>query len=87
MVIIYSIRDRKVGTYEKPVYGINLATFLRDLAIAAGQPGSLLGSYPDDFEVCCLGTFSPEGGVIELNPQPALLGTVRDLLEAMENAE
>lgn len=55
---VYSVYDVKARAYG-PVFGVGHdAVAIREFGAAISQNGSTLGSYPNDFELHCVGSFS-----------------------------
>ena len=61
---IYSIRDFASNTYGTPFFSTNDKTALRDFGHLKSDSRSLVGSYPHDFKLFCLGVFDDATGKI-----------------------
>lgn len=61
---VYSIRDRLSG-FLQPTFEVNDQVAYRNFEHAILQGGSLLSSHSADYDLCCIGKFDQESGVLE----------------------
>lgn len=81
---MFSIYDRKSGSYG-PLFCVpHDAIAIRELGAAMQQERSTLAQYPDDFELHCLGEFyDVEEGVARIvATTPSVVMTCRQWLDA-----
>lgn len=84
-LFIYSIRDRKVGCYGRPMSD-NLSAkdeleTLRRSVITNPEFGARMA----DAELYLLGEFDDETGAVTLKDKPEFVGDVGKFLEALKN--
>lgn len=79
---LFSVFDKTAQTWSMPVPRENPLLYLRDVRGGAAAPNSLLGMFPDDFEVFEVGHFEPVTGSVFVAAvgQRRSLATVRELL-------
>lgn len=61
---IYSILDTKAGAFAPPFFVANDQVAIRSVLAARNDPNGLMGRFPDDFKLFCLGDFDDEVGVL-----------------------
>lgn len=61
---LYAVRDLKGQSYSSPMVEGHDAVAIRYFGEACQNPESMMGKYPTDFELHCLGEFV-ETGVVE----------------------
>jgi len=68
---IFTLRDRKAQIYGPPLLKRSHAEVTRELTLAVNQPSeSMLNKFPEDFELCELGTYDQGTAKIELLDAP-----------------
>lgn len=76
---VYSIRDNKVGTYNKPVFTVHLAQITRELATLTDDPQTMYNKHTQDFELYKLGTYNEDDGSFKLIAKPEFILNLSDL--------
>lgn len=61
---IYSILDSKAGAFAPPFFLANDQVAIRSVAAARNDPNGLMGRFPDDFKLFCIGDFDDEIGTV-----------------------
>jgi len=61
---MYSIKDNKVGTFNKPFSAVNKQDATRMLHTACNDPQVQLSMYPEDFDLYHVATFNEQTGHI-----------------------
>ena len=79
MLEIYSIYDKKVGTYMRPVFVAHLVEVQRDLSSVMANKESLLAKFPSDYEVYRLGKFDDKKGMMDLEDKPVFIMNISEL--------
>jgi len=64
-VLVYAIRDIKVGTYMRPFFENNDIHATRALAVAVRDPGTQISHFPADFELWQVAEFDETTGKFE----------------------
>lgn len=62
---LYSIKDNKVGVFQKPFTAINNAEATRMLHTACNDDKLQLSVYPEDFDLYFIGTMNDQTGVLQ----------------------
>lgn len=73
MLNIYTIRDKKVGTYFPPTYNAHLASLQRALQEVCNDPQHNFHKHASDFELYELGKFDENTGEILAHEKPLFL--------------
>lgn len=78
---LYCLRDRKVG-YLAPVLADSEELAMRDVQSALRRgTGTLIDTHPEDFSLCCVGSFNQDLGVITPLDGPEFICEVTELYE------
>jgi len=80
---VYSLLDRKLREFGPPFCERNEDTakrFLNDSISAE----SVVGKYPEDFDLYRLGEFDPERGLLHGDDAPLLVANIRVVLSRMD---
>lgn len=80
-LFIYSIYDKKTQIYARPFLLQNDATAIRAIQTTIMDQKEL-ASYPDDYQVSCLGSFDETTGLITPNKVPQIISECAPLLHA-----
>lgn len=67
---LYTVRDSKAGTYNKPHTAINDAEAQRGFHSAVNDPNTFVNKYPEDFDLYRIGTFDVQSGKILAEDTP-----------------
>lgn len=62
---IYSIRDAKAGIFNKPFYAITHADAERSFTKLSNDKQSMVGEFPEDFDLYYVGIYDDNTGKIE----------------------
>lgn len=72
---IYSIKDQLTG-FLTPSFDQNDASAMRNFSFALRRSDLLLGSYPQHYDLYCLGTFDSDTGcIMPIDPQIVCTGS------------
>lgn len=78
---LYCLRDRKVG-FLAPVLADSDELAMRDVQSALRRgTGTLIDTHPEDFSLCCVGSFDQNVGVITPLAAPDFICEVTSLYE------
>lgn len=80
---IFSIRDGKAESFNRPFFSATRATAQREVS-AGLKPDDPMYRFASDFAIYHLGTFETSSGRITLNEQPSHLIDVNELLQILE---
>lgn len=86
---LYAVRDLKGQSYSSPMVEGHDAVAIRYFGEACQNPDSMMGKYPDDFELHCLGSFDESwtGSVDNLFPivgeKPRVVVTASAIMAAL----
>lgn len=61
---LYSVFDKKSGSWEKPFAARTHGEAERMFQSAANDKQTIIGQYPEDFSLWCVGNFDPHTGTI-----------------------
>jgi len=61
---LYSIYDRKAGSYQAPFQAPNRAVAQRIYEFMKSDEDHFISKFPDDFELWQVGGFDPEAGLL-----------------------
>lgn len=75
----YSIRDLKIGLFNRPFAEANNLTAIRAFKSLVDDPQTLMGKYPADFELWQVGSFNEQEG--EFTNNQTMLVSGLDLLQ------
>ena len=84
---VYSVYDKKMGTYMPPMYVEHLIQIQRTLLKNMQNPESLITQYPEDYSVYILGDWDPKLGEYNLKPKPEFVFDIQDLKGENKNDE
>lgn len=73
IVKIYGIYDRKAMFYKYPSFQRSETEARRSLDIGVNTVGTEINRFPTDFELCEVGTFDDEVGVITPHLKPIIV--------------
>lgn len=69
----YCIVDRKAGLYNNPVFYLRDGQAVRDFQTLCSDKKTMIGCYPEDFALYCVGSFNDELGKFESFDLPRLI--------------
>jgi len=75
--LICAILDTKAGIYDQPRLFRSNADFIRALQVAAKNPETMFNKFPADYDLCVIGKWSEQDGIMDTSSQR--LGSVLDL--------
>lgn len=78
---IYSVFDKKLKTFDSPFAfdnSIMCRRFFEQLALSSEH---LLGQYPNDFSIYCLGSYDTEVGLFTQDNPPYIVFECSDLVK------
>ena len=88
MVLLVAVLDKKALTFGAVYTSKNEATAIRDFSIACQNPESNLNRFPEDYQLCKLGTFDEEQGKIMPCKVPEVLTSAQAFIQPKnENIE
>lgn len=79
-VFLYSIRDTKAGYYNPPYVSPNSMTAARDFQLRVREDNSLMGKFPEDYQLEEVGAFDYETGKVTPREEPVLIVTAAQML-------
>lgn len=68
---LYCIRDTKTEVYGKPFTQHARGEALRTATQVANDPQTLIGQYPEDYDLYYLGKYNDQDGAFKLEPSPS----------------
>lgn len=74
--IMYSLYDRAVMVYGRPVFAPAWGALARDLEEVLIDPNSMIAKHPADFDIYELGSFEDSSGDFQMYPRPLLVCNV-----------
>lgn len=80
MHIIFSIRDKKMETFNRPFTMPAAGAAIRAFQDEVNNAGSEMNKHPEDYELYDIGTFDDELGQITANSRPLKLADAADLI-------
>lgn len=80
-MLMFTVRDRKAGTFNRPFFELNKVQALRAFSTACKQAESPFSQFPDDFELLYLGTFDQRTGRISMVEHFEVLAEPRSFVE------
>lgn len=83
-VLVFSIRDVKLGSFLQPFFSQNLATATRTIVHTLRDPQSHFRQFPDDFILFHLGEFDDELGSFT-SSEPVNLGLLSSFISSSDN--
>lgn len=63
-MFLVALRDNRAGSFLRPVAHSSLAVAVRDVEMDLNRENSILGQFPDDFELCVVAEFDAVTGVV-----------------------
>lgn len=81
--MVHVIKDTITGKYHFPFYSPNEMAAKRTFANAVNQKDSMLHTYPQDFQLLHVGSFSDETGVL-VGIQPVIIGVGTEFVQRKE---
>jgi len=84
---IYSVRDIKVGSFEKPMFVKHEQEIIRSLTTVVNQKNSqvIISQYPEDFELHYLGEYDDSTGKFNLMANSQFILTTDSLRKVDTN--
>lgn len=82
--ILTSIRDNRSKIFSHPQVAPNVDVAIRNCKILTSNKDSLIGVYPEDFDLCVLGTFDDEKGTIDFKFE--VVGCLGGFTNAVSNS-
>jgi len=87
-VNVYALFDRKLKEYQQLFYGRNDNAVMRGIADGVkSQPGTLMHSHPEDFDMVQVGEFDPETGELARVSLRLVVNLGSLLIEAQRDPE
>jgi hypothetical protein len=78
---VFVIYDTKAQSYNKPIFSPTLETLKRNyVELVQSGDKSLIVTYPQDFELYCLGTYDDMTLVFDIFPEKQLIGRLNQML-------
>ena len=77
----YCIVDRKACVFNSPVFYLRHGQAIRDFQTLCSDAGTLVGKYPDDFALYCVGSFDDEQGKFSNLDIPEVVANGSDFAE------
>lgn len=84
-LFLYSVRDRLLGVYLSPFPSRGDVDAVRQVSASLSDPSMAqtpVGQNPQDFDLCFLGVFDDETGIIT-SDSPRILSNVADLRKSV----
>ena len=78
----YCIVDRKAGLYNNPVFYLRDGQAVRDFQTLCSDRQTMIGRYPEDFVLYCIGTFDDELGKLMSLDTPSVIAHGCDFVQA-----
>lgn len=85
LVRMYSVFDKKIGSYQAPVTAHNVGHALRMFHSFCSNPDNPINKYHQDYDVYDLGEFDDVSGQIKPHTNPQFISSVTDILEIKDN--
>lgn len=79
---MYCIYDLKAQVYNAPFYALTDGAAQRDVMSNMGAD-SMLGKYPDDYRLCCVGGFEEMTGQVIGHEHPEVIAELRTLADML----
>lgn len=79
---LYAVYDRKSLTYMRPMYVAHMIEIQRILIQNLKQDNSIIGQFPEDYEVYKLGTFNLSTAEYIILPKPVFMFNITELMES-----
>lgn len=80
---VYAMRDNLSG-FMAPTVEVNDAVAMRNFEHAVLSGDSLLSSHPEDYSLCCIGTYDTETGYLDaLVPPTTVVSALQVKLRSM----
>lgn len=67
---VYSIRDAKAEVYNQPWFAKTHGEAERNFAQLARDPKSMVGQFPEDYDLYFIGSYNDQTGVIDALETP-----------------
>lgn len=78
---VYSIYDARAKLYTIPFFSENNETAKREFQVPINAEG-MMGRYPEDYTLFCLGKYEFEGGVFDSEQTPTAVAQGVQMVEA-----
>lgn len=85
MLKIYSIYDKKMGTYIRPMFVTHLIEIQRNLVNILEDKKTIISQFPSDHELYFLGEFDEKTGQQKLKEKPEFILNVTELQEEQKH--
>lgn len=85
MLIIFSIRDSKMETFNRPFCMPAVGAAIRAFQDEVNTTGSEMNKHPEDYALYDLGTFDEERGMLYANSTPDKISEAKDLVYREKN--
>lgn len=86
-MIVFSVYDRKMNTYARPMYVDHLVQVTRSLKGVCDTPGSLLAQYPEDYDLYRLGHWDERTGEFIPEEKPVFILNCKEIKEVPDESE
>lgn len=80
----YSIFDVKADSYNAPFFKSTHGQALRDFVDLVNNPETVVSRHPEDFKLCCIGSFDDSTGQVWPNERPESLGFATEYIRRKE---
>jgi hypothetical protein len=77
---VLALFDSKVKAFSQPFFSPSEEAGIRSVVDEAGRGDSMLQRHPEDFQVCRLGVFDDQDGLLVSERSPVGLGLVSSLM-------
>jgi hypothetical protein len=69
-MLVFSVRDVKLGTFDRPFFVASRGAAVRGFADAVVDASCPLNKHPEDYQLFCLGEYNPlTGDLIPISPE------------------
>lgn len=79
-ILLFSIFDKKIGTFGQPIAVENVVTALRSISSAAKQGKGTMFENPHDFALYQVGAFDTEKGALYGEQPPKFIEEISNLM-------
>lgn len=81
----YALKDIKSSAFLTPFKSANSITAMRELSISVNDDKSMLGKFPEDFQLFHVADYDTNTGKFIQPEQPEYVITLNDLKKGVEN--
>lgn len=85
MLIIFSIHDSKMETFNRPFCMPAVGAAIRAFQDEVNTAGSEMNKHPEDYALFDLGTFDEDLGILNSNSTPIKISEAKDLIYREKN--